>query len=84
MANKKSAIKRIRSNSSKQEQNRYQLKTCRTFAKKLKLTTDKQAGDTLFRKVTAMLDKLAKRNIIHKHKAANSKSRLAKHVSSLT
>jgi small subunit ribosomal protein S20 len=33
--------------------------------------------------VTSMLDKLAKNNIIHKNKAANLKSKLAKHVASL-
>jgi len=82
MANKKSALDRIRSNETKRLRNKYQLKTCRTFVKKLKKTADQQEAEALFKKVSSMLDKLAKRNIIHKNKAANSKSSLAKFVSS--
>jgi len=82
MANQKSALKRIRSNKTKRLQNRYQLKTCRTFVKKLKSTTDQQEAGALFKKVTSMLDKLVKKNIIHKNKAARSKSTLAQLVNS--
>jgi small subunit ribosomal protein S20 len=32
----------------------------------------------LFKQVSSALDKLAKKNIIHKNKAANQKSKLAK------
>ena len=46
--------------------------------KKLTGTKDPQEAATLFKKVTSMLDKLAKKRIIHKNKAANSKSALAK------
>ena len=59
---------------------RYQLKSCRTFIKKLKGTTDKQEGETLLKKAYSMLDKLAKRRIVHKNNAANSKSKLAQYV----
>jgi small subunit ribosomal protein S20 len=83
MANHKSALKRIRSNEAKAERNRYQLKTTRTFIKKLKTTTDKKAALELFQKVSGMIDKLAKKNIIHKNNAANKKSKLAKLVNSL-
>ncbi len=82
MANKKSALVRIRSNETKRLQNRYQLKTCRTFVKKLKRTNDQHEAEVIFKKVSSMLDKLAKRKIIHKNKAANSKSMLAKFVNS--
>jgi len=34
-------------------------------------------------KISAMLDKLAKRNIIHKNKASNLKSKLAVYVNKL-
>jgi small subunit ribosomal protein S20 len=37
----------------------------------------------LLPKVSGMLDKLAKRNLIHKNKAANLKSKLAKKVASI-
>jgi len=83
MANHKSAIKRIRSNEAKGERNKYQLKTTRTFVKKLKATTTKKEAEELFRKVSGMIDKLAKKNIIHKNNAANKKSSLAKHIATL-
>lgn len=51
--------------------------------KKLRNTTDKTVAVELFPKVVAMLDKLAKRNIIHDNKAANLKSKLALHINKL-
>ena len=83
MANHKSALKRIRSSQRRKELNKYQLKTTRTFTKRLKNTTDKTEAQDLLKKVTSMLDKLVKKNIIHKNKAANYKSSLTKHVNSL-
>ena len=78
MANHKSALKRIRANESKRLRNRYQHKSTRTLIKKLRLTTDKAIVSDLFKQVSSALDKLAKKNIIHKNKAANQKSKLAK------
>lgn len=83
MANHKSALKRIRSNAAKRLRNRYQLKTTRTFIKRLKNTTDKSEAQELLKKVTSMIDKLAKKNIIHKNNAANRKSKLTRLVSSI-
>ncbi len=83
MANHKSALKRIRANNAKRLRNRFQHKTTRTFIKRLRETTDKTEAQELFKKVSGMLDKLATRNIIHKNKAANNKSSLAKYVNSL-
>lgn len=83
MANHKSAEKRIRSNEKKRVRNRYQHKTTRTATKKLLATTSKNEAETLLKDVTAMIDKLAKKNIIHWKKAANQKSRLTKHVNKL-
>ncbi len=83
MANHKSALKRIRSNNAKRLLNRYQAKTTRTFVKRLKLTTDKAEAQELYKKVSGMLDKLAKKNVIHKNKAANNKSKLARFVNNL-
>ena len=80
MANHKSALKRIRANESKRLRNRYQHKSTRTLVKKLRLTTDKALVSDLFKQVSSALDKLAKKNIIHKNKAANQKSKLAKLV----
>ena len=83
MANHKSALKRIRSNEAKRLRNRYQHKSTRTLIKKLRLTTDKSVVVELFKQVSSSLDKLAKKNIIHKNKAANQKSKLAKLVNKL-
>ena len=82
MANHKSALKRLRANEKKRLRNRYQLVSTRTFVKKLKNTEDKAEAQELFKKVTSMLDRLAKKNIIHKNKASNNKSKLAKLVAS--
>ena len=83
MANHKSSIKRIRSNEAKRDKNRYQDKSTRTVVKTLRTTKDKKTAQELLPKVTAMLDKLAKKNVIHKNKAGNLKSSLTKHVNSL-
>ena len=83
MANHKSALKRIRSNETKRLRNKYQLKTTRTFVKRLKSSKDKNEAQELYKKVSSMLDKLAKKNIIHKNNAANKKSKLAKFVAGL-
>ena len=83
MANHKSAIKRIRSNNSKKLKNKFQHKTSKTLVKKLKSETKKSSAKKLLIKVTSMLDKLAKNNILHKNKVANLKSNLSKYVNSL-
>ena len=76
MANHPSAIKRIRSNDAKRLRNRYFHKTTRNALKKLRTTSDKNEAISQLSSVSSMLDKLAKRNIIHKNKAANLKSGL--------
>jgi len=83
MANHKSAKKRIRSSERKRVSNRYQLKTTRTATKKLKATTSKSEAETQLKEVSGLIDKLAKKNIIHWKKAANQKSKLAKQVNKL-
>lgn len=83
MANHKSAIKRIRQTETKKLHNRYQAKSTRSVLKKLRESTDKKSASDLLPKVSAMLDKLAKRNVIHKNKASNLKSKIAKKVNGL-
>lgn len=83
MANHKSAEKRIRANEAKRVRNRYQHKTTRTVLKKLKATTVKSEAEALLKEVSSMIDKLAKKNIIHWKKAANQKSKLTKAVKAL-
>ncbi len=83
MANHKSAIKRIRSNDAKRVENRYYAKTARTAIKKIRTATEQKPAAELLPKVSSMIDKLAKKSVIHKNKAANLKSSLAKKVASL-
>ena len=83
MANHKSSLKRIRQDKVKTLHNRYYAKTMRNAVRKLRNMTDKEEATKLYPTVQKMLDKLAKRNIIHKKKAANLKSGIAKHVNAL-
>ncbi len=83
MANHKSALKRIRQTNARRLHNRYYAKTARNAVRKLRATEEKKEAQDLYPKVCSMLDKLAKKNVIHKNKAANLKSKLAKHVNTL-
>lgn len=83
MANHKSAAKRARQSEKRRLENRYYAKTMRNAVRKLRATSEKEAASEMLPKVSAMLDKLAKKNVIHKNKAANLKSSLSLHVNSL-
>ncbi|GLB53845.1 30S ribosomal protein S20 [Neptunitalea chrysea] len=83
MANHKSALKRIRRNEAVRLRNKYQHKTMRNALKKLRSLEDKKEAETLYPTVASMIDKLAKRNIIHSNKAANLKSGLTKRIAGL-
>ena len=78
MANHRSAEKRIRSNEVKKETNRYQARTVRNAVKKLRSTTEVEEITNSLPVVISKLDKLAKKSVIHKNKAANLKSKLMK------
>jgi small subunit ribosomal protein S20 len=81
MANHKSSLKRIRQSRKRNLQNRYYAKTTRNAIAVLRGTEDKKEATAALPKVVSMIDKLAKRNVIHKKKASNLKSKLTKHVS---
>jgi small subunit ribosomal protein S20 len=83
MANHKSSEKRIRQTDVRKENNKYYAKTTRNALKTLRSTNNKEEAAVLLPKLTSKLDKLAKKNIIHKKKASNLKSSIVKHVSSL-
>lgn len=83
MANHKSAEKRNRQGEKRRLHNKYYVKTMRNSLKKLRTSTEKEEAKELYPKVSSMLDKLVKKNIIHKNKASNLKSSLSKHVNSL-
>jgi len=83
MANHKSALKRIRSNNAKRLRNKLQHKSTRNAIRDLRNETDKKAAQDSLPKIVAMIDKLAKNNIIHKNKAGNLKSKLTKLVAAI-
>lgn len=83
MANHPSAIKRIRANEARRDLNRYQHKTTRTVVKNIRKAESKSEAHGMLAQAFSLLDKLAKRNIIHKNKASNLKGRLQRHVAKL-
>jgi small subunit ribosomal protein S20 len=83
MANHKSSLKRVRQTETRNERNRYQSKTARNAVRKLRTTEDKKEAEKLLPELNSMLDKLAKKNLIHKNKAANLKSSVKRHVNAL-
>jgi len=83
MANHQSSIKRIRQIQKRKLHNRYYAKTARNAVRKLRAITEKAIAAEMLPKVSALLDKLAKRNIIHKNKASNLKSKLAVYINKL-
>lgn len=83
MAHHKSSLKRIRQDEKKRVHNKYYAKTTRNAIKALRNASDKAEAEKMYPEVVAMIDKLAKRNIIHKNKASNLKSKLAVTVNQL-
>lgn len=77
MAHHQSAKKRLRQDAMKRLHNRYYATTMRNAVRKIRATKDKEEAVAQLPKVSSMLDKLAKKNIIHKKKASNIKSKLA-------
>ena len=84
MANHKSSVKRVRQTKTRTLRNRYFAKTMRNVLKKIRTSEDKSEVVVLFPKVCSMLDKLAKKNVIHKNKAGNLKSKIAKRVNAMS
>ncbi|WP_462318173.1 30S ribosomal protein S20 [Marinilabilia sp.] len=83
MANHQSAKKRVRQIEKRKLHNKYYAKTARNAIKKLRSTTEKSEAESLYPQVTSMIDKLAKKNIIHKNNASNLKASLALHINKM-
>ncbi len=83
MAHHLSAKKRIRQSEKRTSDNKYDAKTTRNAVKNLRKISDKETAAGEIPKVFSLLDKLAKKKVIHKNKADNLKSKLAKHVNNL-
>lgn len=83
MAHHKSALKRIRQNDKRRLENRYYKKSARTAIKNLRELKEKEEAEKFLPKVVSMIDRLAKRGNIHRNKAANLKSGLARYVNTM-
>jgi len=83
MANHKSSLKRIRQTEKRRLHNRYYAKSMRNEVRKFRAITDKTEAEGLLPKMYSIIDKVAKRGIIHKNKAGNLKSKLMKHTAKL-
>ena len=83
MAHHKSAKKRIRSNEARRIENRYYAKTMRNALRDFRALEDKAAAEQQLPKMVSILDKLAKRSVIHKNKASNLKSKCMRKVNAM-
>ena len=83
MANHKSSEKRIRQTITRRLHNRYYAKTARNAVRAIRNCTDAAEAQAKFAKVTALIDRLAAKGIFSKNKAANLKSKLARHINKL-
>ncbi|MFP4065011.1 MAG: 30S ribosomal protein S20 [Bacteroidales bacterium] len=83
MANHKSAKKRVRSDNAKKLRNRYYAKSTRTAVRKIRGMESKSEAEKSLPRVISMIDRLAKKSVIHKNKAANLKGKLTRHVNNL-
>ncbi|RYD99503.1 MAG: 30S ribosomal protein S20 [Sphingobacteriales bacterium] len=83
MANHKATKKDVRQSTKRRERNRYYGKTTRNAIRDLKALDQKTSATEQMPEVIAMIDKLAKRGVIHKNKASNLKSKLSQRVNKL-
>jgi len=83
MPQHQSAIKRVRQNKKRREHNRAQRKKMRELVKNVLESDNKEEADKLFKEAQSYLDRVARRGLIHKNKAAHKKSRMRKHINTL-
>jgi small subunit ribosomal protein S20 len=83
MANHKATKKDVRQSEKRRDRNRYYGKTTRNAIRVLLALTDKNAAVDSMPNVISMIDRLAKRNVIHKNKAGNLKSGIVKRINAL-
>ena len=83
MANTPSAEKRIRQADKRNEHNRMQRSRLKTAIKRVLSATDAASAQSALSETSALLDRFASRNLIHRNKAARKKSQLARFVTQL-
>lgn len=83
MANHQATKKDVRKASKRRDRNRYYGKTTRNAIRDLKAIKDpKESGEKL-PEIASLIDRLAKKGVIHKNKASNLKSKLARRQNQL-
>ena len=80
MANHSATRKSVRQSTKRNERNRYQGKTTRNAIRDFKVIDNKAAATEKMPDIASRIDKLAKRGIIHRNKAANLKRKLTKSI----
>ena len=84
MAHHQSAIKRIRTSAKKRTVNRQKRSKLQTMIKSVRTAKNKKDAEVALTATLPILDKMASKNIIHKNKAANQKSKLTRFVNQLS
>jgi small subunit ribosomal protein S20 len=83
MANHKATKKDMRQSAKRRERNRYYGRTTRNTLRDFKVIEEKSAATDKLPELISMIDKLAKRGVIHKNKASNLKRKLSKKVNAI-
>ena len=83
MANHISSLKRIRQTEKRRLANRYWQKTARNSVRRIRKMTDKAEALAAYNKVSSLLERLGRKNVISQHKASNLRSKLMLHINKL-
>ena len=83
MANHKATRKDVRQVEARRDRNRYYGRTTRNAIRALLEIKTKSEAEAGLSNVISMIDRLAKRNVIHKNKAANLKSGIVTRINAL-
>lgn len=83
MPNVKSAEKRMRTNAIRNERNRAFRSRLRSALKKVRTADGAETGAVALREAASLLDRAARKRIIHPNKAARAKSRLSAFIAKL-
>ena len=83
MANHKSSLKRIRQTEKRRLANRYWQKTARNAVRRIRKMTEKAEAIEAYNKISALLERLGRNNVISQHKASNLRSKLMLYINKL-
>jgi small subunit ribosomal protein S20 len=84
LPNVKSAEKRMRTNEIRAERNRQARSRLRTALKKVRGADTAEAGTAALQEAISLIDRAARKRLIHPNKAARAKSRLSVFVKKLS